>query len=234
MGRIDEAIATLESIEDGTERALQLAGLISTVFKLKNIALVVTGQLAFDSYANSTSPKPHLELATFTGQITPRIMLEIMRGQLHARGSLTDWTVAGIPVRFIGNAVIANREMCRDFMTDHGVVKLLPAEEITADCILAAVYPEPDGEAETRARLLLINGLTDAFHMNWTELHALCHRPEYRIGEDLAKMRLAAKKDIDLMGIMPDPIGVTPLSDPIPEPPKPKKRPEEDDLSILF
>ena len=77
---------------------------------------------------------------------------------------------------------------------------------------MAAVYPEPDAEADTRARLLLINGLTDAFHMDWTALHALCHRPDYRVGEELAKMRLAAKKDIDVMGLMPvsTSVGVTP------------------------
>ena len=57
MGRIDDAIRTLESVPDETERALQLAGLISTLFKIKGVILVVTNQLAFDGYVNTISEK---------------------------------------------------------------------------------------------------------------------------------------------------------------------------------
>jgi hypothetical protein len=209
MGRIDDAIRTLEGIDDGTERALQVAGLISTLFKIKGVILVVADRLAFDSYADTDSENPELELAAFAGDLAPRTILEIMRGQLYASGSLYHWTVAGIPVRFQNDTIIVHRELCRDFTTDHGVIKLVPVEEITADCILAAAYPEPNPEAHARARLLLINGLTDAFQMNWTVLHALCHRPEYRVGEELAQMRLAAKKDVDATGTAADQVGDT-------------------------
>jgi len=209
MGRIDDAIRTLEGMEKGTERALQLAGLISTLFKIKGVILVVTNQLAFDGYANTESEKPEVELAAFAGELAPRVILEIMRGQLYGRGSLYHWTVAGIPVRFQNDTVIAHRELCRDFTTNHGVIKLLPVEEITADCILAAVHPEPDAEAEARARLLLVNGLAETFQMDWAALHSLCHRPEYRVGEELAQIRLAAKKEVDAMGRARDHIGET-------------------------
>ena len=209
MGRIDDAIRTLEGMADGTQRALQVAGLISTLFKIKGVILVVTNQLAFDSYANAESEKPEVELAAFAGKLAPRAILEIMRGQLYAKGSLYHWTVAGIPVRLHNDAVIAHRELCRDFMTDHGVVKLLPVEEITADFILAAVYPVTNPEAQTRAHRLLVNGLAGAFHMDWAVLQSLCDRPEYRVGEELARMRLAAKKDVDAMGAAPDRIGET-------------------------
>ncbi|MCE0484930.1 MAG: hypothetical protein LV479_11915 [Methylacidiphilales bacterium] len=206
MGRIDEALQQIESIGDKTERALQLAGLLTTLFKIKGTMLVVTGQLAFDSYANAASDKVELEMAPLTGKLAPRMILEIMRGQLHARGVIYHWTAAGLPVHFLGQTEIVHPDLCRDFMTEHGVAKLLPAEEIAANCILSAVYPMPDFEAQTRARLLLINGLTDAFHMDWKVLHDLCHRFEYRVGEELAQMRLAAKKDVDAMGASPDPL----------------------------
>jgi hypothetical protein len=209
MGRIDEAIQSLDGIEDMTERALQLAGLISTLFKLKGIVLVVTGELAFDSYANTLSEQAEVDLAAFAGNLTPRDILEIMRGQLGGFGTIYHWVIADIPVRFQNDTVIANRELCREFTTDHGVVKLLPVEEITADYILAAVYPDLNNEAHERAHLLLMNGLAENFHMDWTALHTLCHRPEYRVGEELARMRLAAKKEVDSMGPARDHIGET-------------------------
>ena len=206
MGRIDESIADIESIDDGTERAFQLAGLISTLFKLKGIVLIVTGQLAFDCYANSTSTKPELEMASLNGKLTPRLLQEVMAGQLAAKGLLTRWTVANVPIHFQNETLDGLHGTFRDFNTENGVVKLFPAEDIVADRILAATYPVVNFEAQTQARLLLINALTEAYAMDWPSLHNLCHQPDYRIGEELAQMRAAAKKDVDAMGIAPDPV----------------------------
>jgi hypothetical protein len=207
MGRIDEAIAHIEQIEDGTERAFQMAGLISTLFKLKGIVLIVTGHPAFEIYANATSDHPAVELALFSGNPTPRIVLEVMRGQLYAKGGQGRWKIAGITVRLLGQATILYPDLCRDFNTEHGVVKLVPAEELTAECVLASIHPEPDFEAQTRARLLLINGLSEAFHMDWGTLQTICTHPDYRVGEELAQMRTAAKKDVDAMGAHRDDVG---------------------------
>jgi hypothetical protein len=228
MGRIDDALQTLEGIEDGTERALQLAGLISTLFKIKGVVLVVAHELAFDSYADTASEKPEVDLAAFAGDLAPRTILEIMRGQLYGKGSLYHWTVAGIPVRFQNDTVIAYRELCRDITTNHGVVKLLPVEEITADCILAAVHPEPDSEAQARAHLLLVNGLAEVFEMNWTVLYHLCHRPDYRVGEELAQMRLAAKREVDALGTGRDHIGDTSVLPKVEAPPSKDAPPQKE------
>ncbi len=238
MGRIDDALLTLEATENKTERAFQLAGLLSTLFKLKGVVLVVTGQLAFDCYANATSDHPELDLAVFSGKIAPRDLLEIMRSQVRARGAISHWTVAGIPVRFTGDATIAYRDLCRDFTTDHGVVKLVPVEELTADRLLAAYYPEIDHEAHAQARLLLINGLSEAFHMDWPTLSAICHRPDYRVGEELAQLRQAAKKDVDAIGASVDPLEhrqELPAEIPAERPPTQTRRlPPIDDLSSLY
>ena len=207
MGRIDDALQILGATEDGTERALQLAGLITTLFKIKGISLIVINQLAYDSYANTVSDYPEVELAVFAGDLPHRTELEIMRGQLYAQGSMYQWNVAGLPVRIHHDAAISNRDLCREFTTDHGVVKLQPVEDITADCILAAVFPHADPEMHGRAHQLLINGLADVFDMDWTALHTICHRPEYRVGDELAQMRLAAKKEVDALGMGRDHVG---------------------------
>jgi hypothetical protein len=207
MGRIDDALVSLGQMENGTERALELAGLISTLFKIRNVALIVTGRLAFDSYANTASPEPELELAVFAGKTNPRMFQEIMGGQLHGEGLIDRWKVVGIPVRFLGDVVTAHPTLCRDFMTNHGVVKLIPAEEITASRILASVYPAPNPVMHEEARQLLINGLTEAFKMDWAVLGTLCHLPEYRMGEELAQLRAQAKQEADAQGLGADPIG---------------------------
>jgi hypothetical protein len=210
MGKIDDSLAKLEAIEDMTERAFQLAGLISTLFKIKGVVLIVTGRLAFDLYANATSINPELELAPLNLKLTTRVLQEIMAGQLHGQGLTTHWAVAGVSVEFQSEVITGLRGACRDFMTEHGVAKLLPAEELTAERIVASVYPVVNEEAQTQVRLLLINALTLAFEMDWTVLHTLCHLPEYRVGEELSQLRAATKREVDTMGMTPDPTESTP------------------------
>jgi hypothetical protein len=207
MGRIDDALRTLENIPIGTERALQLAGLISTLFKINGVGLVATRHLAFHSYADTQYPHPEVELAPVSGPLPLRMVLDVMRGQLRAKGSTYHWTLAGLPVRFHDSANVHHRELCRDITTSLGVIKLIPVEEITANYILASVYPKPDAGSHVRAHRLLFMGLSETFEMNWQVLHSLCHRPEYRVGDELAQMRLEAKKDVDAQGRGRDHVG---------------------------
>jgi hypothetical protein len=229
MGKIDESLLTLEGIEDKTERAFQMAGLITTLFKIKGIVLVVTGRLAFDLYANAASKNPELELAPLNVKLTPRMLQETMAGQLRAKGLTTHWTLVDIPIQFQTEVVTGLRGSCRDFMTENGVAKLLPAEELTAERIVASVYPVVDEEAQTQVRLLLINAMSRAFEMDWGVLQTLCNLPEYRIGEELSQVRAAAKKDVDAMGVASDPLSVVSVGEagaaPVPEEaPKPKTK----------
>jgi hypothetical protein len=207
MSRIDDALLSLEALEDKTERALQLAGLISTLFKIRTVGLIVTGRLAFDSYANTTSPDPELDLAVFAGKLTPRLLQELMGEQLRAEGAIDRWKVVGIPIRFLGETATTHRDLCRDFTTDHGMVKFVPVEEITVERILVSVYPAPNNVARAEALQLLINGLAEAFPMDWTVLRTLCDQPEYRVGEELARLRAEAKQEVDALGLGADPVG---------------------------
>jgi hypothetical protein len=112
-------------------------------------------------------------------------------------------------VRFHDTANIVNRNLCRDFTTPLGAVKLIPVEEIAADYILASAHPAADTGSYVRAHRLLFNGMTSHFEMNWAALHSLCHRPDYRVGEELAQMRAEAKREADARGLTHDPIGGT-------------------------
>jgi hypothetical protein len=206
MSKIDQAMAALGQIEDQTERALELAGLISTLFKLRGVVLVVTGELAYASYADAPLPHPEVELAPLTGKLAPRLAQEIMSGQLGGEGAIGRWVVADIPVRLFNELDLSMRELCRDFNTDHGVVKLIPAEEITAERILASVFPVANPVAHREAIRLLINGLTDAFRMDWIALRKICYQPDYRVGEELAQLRTEAKQRADTLGLTTDPV----------------------------
>jgi hypothetical protein len=207
MSRLREALDTIAAIENLPKRSVELAGLVSTLFRVRGVELIVTGQLAFDSYANRTSPDAELELAAFAGKLTPRLLQEIMGGELNAEGSLTRWTLLGVPIRFRFESSLALRNLCREMTTKHGIVKLWPAEEITAERVLAAVFPAANPAAERDALALLTNALIDAFDMDWIALRKLCHEPQYRVGEELTELRLQAKRNADTLGLTKDPFG---------------------------
>ncbi len=213
MSKVDEALKTLAQIADPTERALELAGLLSTLFKLRDVALVVTGELAYNSYADTPATAPELELAAFAGKLTPRLLQDVMVGQLRAAGSVSRWSLLGIPIRFHFESGLILRNLCRDFQTKHGTVKLWPAEELTAERVLAAVFPSSNPVARGEALTLLTQGLVDAFQMNWIALRELCHRPEYRVGEELSVLRMEAKQEADARGLSTDPVGYGPAAD---------------------
>jgi hypothetical protein len=213
MNKIEEALQTLASMEDQTERALELAGLISTLFKLHDVTLIVTGELAYSSYADITSDEPYLELAALAGKLTPRLLQEIMAGQLGAEGSVGRWTLLEVPIHFQFESGLVLRDLCRDFTTSQGTVKLWPAEELTAERVLAAVFPAENPVARGEALTLLTQGLIDAFEMNWIALRELCHRPEYRVGEELSQLRMKAKAEADAQGLIPDQIGYRPAAE---------------------
>ena len=207
MSKLRAALDSIAAIESLPERSLEIAGLISTLFRLRDVELIVTGQLAFDSYAARTSPDVELELAAYAGKLTPRLLQEVMGGQLEAEGSVTRWTLLGIPIRFRFESSLALRNLARDLMTKRGLVKLWPAEEITAERVLAAVFPAANPAAERDALALLTNALIDAFDMDWIALRKLCHEPQYRVGEELTELRVLAKRNADTLGLTKDPFG---------------------------
>ena len=208
MSIIRNALETLALIENPNRRAAELSGLLSTLFKVHGVALIVTGDLAYSSYADTTSEPTCLELAPYAGKLTPRLLQEVMVGELQAEGSVNHWLLLGIPIRFHFESSLALRDLCRDFTTEFGVVKLRPAEEITAERVLAAVFPSSNATARGEALTLMTQALVDAFEMDWIALRDLCSQPGYRVGEELAQLRSLAKREADVLGTARDQIGM--------------------------
>lgn len=197
MGKIDDALLKVESITDPTERAMTLGGLVSTLLKLKSITPIIIGRLAYDTYLGNSNEQKELILATLSGRFTPRVLQEVFGEQLRGTGMMWKWTVAGTTVKLTGEALVQRKDLCRDFQTDFGVVKLLPAEELIADRVLASIYPKPNEQARYEAKRLLILGLAESLAIDWQALQELCNSELYRVGEQLASLRTEAKQEVD-------------------------------------
>lgn len=197
MGKIDEALQQIESIKDWTERATTLGGLVSTLLKLKGVTPVIVGRLAYDTYLGNSNEQEELVLASVSGRFTPRIMQEVFGEQLHGTGMIWKWKVANTTVKLTGEAIISRKDLCRDFQSDYGVVKLVPAEELAAERVLASIYPKPNEQARYEAKRILILGLAETLVIDWQALQELCNSELYRVGEQLAALRTEAKQEVD-------------------------------------
>jgi hypothetical protein len=197
MGKIDEALIRIESIKDPTERAMTLGGLASTLLKLKGVTPIIVGRLAYDIYLGNTDQQKELILATYSGRFTPRVLQEIFGEQLRGTGLIWKWRIASTDVRITGEALLERKELCRDFRTDYGVVKLIPVEELLAERLLASFYPKPNEQARYEAKRLLMLGLAESLPLDWPALQELCNSELYRAGEQLASLRTEAKQEVD-------------------------------------
>jgi hypothetical protein len=196
MSKIDESLVSIQTLQDSTERALALAGLISTLMKIRDVELVMVGEIAYDCYANKTGTQENLELSVMSGKLTARILQDVMGG-LGGDGMLTRWHVVGSPVHFNGTMIAEYPGLCRDFQTDFGVIKLIPAEELTAERILASFFPIPNQRAREEAKQLLAMALAEAFIMDWEILEALCLSKSYQVGDQLALLRQEARREAE-------------------------------------
>jgi len=197
MGKIDEALLQIESIKDWTERATTLGGLVSTLLKLKGVTPIIVGRLAYDTYLGNANEQEELVLASVSGRFTPRIMQEVFGEQLHGTGMIWKWKVANTTVKLTGEAIISRKDLCRDFQSDYGVVKLVPVEELAAERMLASIYPKPNEQARYEAKRILILGLAESLVIDWQALQELCNSELYRAGEQLAALRTEAKQEVD-------------------------------------
>lgn len=197
MGKVDEALEKIQSIEDNTERALQLAGLISTLLKIKGVLPVIIGQTALDCYLNVANGTDQLQLGIHTGKINPRLMQEVFQDQLKGKGMLSEWRICNIDIKVEEEFSSQNRELCRDFTTEYGIVKLVPAEDLTAARIWAAFYPHPNPETMEEAKVLLMYALAGHFVMDWAALENVC--VAFKVGEKLERLRNEAQEELTTM-----------------------------------
>jgi hypothetical protein len=234
MGKVDDVLARIATIEDSTVRAFQLAGLSSALLKIKGVVPIMMGALAYDCYVSDTNTNRELWMGTYAGKLTPRILQEVFGEQMHGQGLMWEWQIAGISVHLTGDAPVTHRDLAREFQGDYGSIRLVPIEEITAERVLASIIPGGNEQAALEAKRLMQLGLSNALVFNWRVLQDLCNHINYRVGEQLARLRMEAKAEYDeeekqKTGELPMPPEMAPLSQtgPVPEMPETPNSAEE-------
>lgn len=185
---IRRALAEVRAETDPTLKHLNLASLVSAVFRERGVELVVVGGSAIEFYTEGAYVSGDLDLCLIPpGRLDARTRQELM-GRLDARGGPRSWQVAGVYVDILGEVETLANTPFTELKAPYGSVRLISPEELLVERVLVSVYPQPYEPAEQCARKLAAVALAGLVEMDWAEVRRLAARPEYRILPELEKL----------------------------------------------
>ena len=185
----DEAIATaradIEATGDLLERALQLSGLITTLFAERGFSLVVVGGSAVEFYTEGGYMSGDIDFCRKTLKaIPPRIMQEVAE-RLGGKGLGRNWLICGLYVDILG---LLESETCladRVVQTPYGDVCMLPPELALVERVL---FAEQDAECVASARQMMAAALKDA-DFDWAEAERLAALRDFSVLPQMLKLK---------------------------------------------
>lgn len=177
---IAQALAGLTAEPDLTLKHLQLASLVSRLFRECGVELVVVGGAAIEFYTEGAYVSGDLDLCaeTAAGLLTARFRQEIM-ARLGARGGPRSWQVGGLFVDVLAGFENLARTPVRRLEAPWGEVRIAPIEELIVERILVSRYPQDHPPARECANKLLAAALVREVETDWAEVKRLAEHRAY-------------------------------------------------------
>ena len=181
----DVARADIESTNDLLERAMKLAGLLTTLFRERGFSLVVVGGSAVEFYTEGGYMSGDIDFCRKTLRaVPPRLMQEIAES-LGGKGVGRSWLICGLCVDMLGVLENESQASERTLQTPFGDVRLIPPELALVERVL---YAEQDAECRPSARQMMCAALADAT-FDWSEAERLADLRDFKVLPQLQALK---------------------------------------------
>ena len=182
---IADARADIEATDDLLERAMKLAGLITTLFAQRGFHLVVVGGSAVEFYTEGGYMSGDIDFCrrSLKGP-SPRLVRDVL---LPLGGTCVgrNWQVCGLFVDLLGIVESETSKEYRELVTPYGKVSILPPELALVERVFYSLDSE---ECVASARQMIAAALEDpAF--DWCEAERLAGLPDFNVLSELRAMR---------------------------------------------
>ena len=182
---IEQARADIEATSDLLERALKLAGLVTSLYQERGFPLVVVGGSAVEFYTEGGYMSGDIDFCRKTlKSVPPRLMQEIAE-TLGGQGLGRNWLICGLYVDLLGLLESETTLPERILQTPYGDVRLLPPELALVERVL---FAEQDAECIGSARQMMAAALKDpAF--DWNEAERLADTVDFKVLPRLMELK---------------------------------------------
>jgi hypothetical protein len=189
---IRKALADITSTADLLERALKLAGLVSTLFADVGFKLVVVGGTAVEFYTEGGYMSGDIDFCRREIAPIPLRLAQDVMAKLGATGGPRSWQVCGLFVDMLGVLENESAAPMRMIETPYGSVTLVPRELALVERVLAAYYPQPSDETLKTAKQMMASSIEDP-SMDWVEVERLAASPDFNVLRELQRLKAEAE-----------------------------------------
>lgn len=175
----------IESTEDLLERAMKLAGVVTSLFRENGFQLVVVGGSAVEFYTEGGYMSGDIDFCRKTLRaIPPRLMGEVAQ-RLGGKGLGRNWLVCGLYIDILGPLESETTKAEKSLMTPYGEVKVIAPELALVERVL---YAEQDVECVGSARQMMASALKDE-SFDWTEAERLANLRDFKVLDQLKALK---------------------------------------------
>lgn len=182
---LDKARADIETTSDLLERALKLAGLVTSLFQACGIPLVVVGGSAVEFYTEGGYMSGNIDFCrrSLVGA-SPRLVKELL-APLGGHSSGRNWMVCGLCIDILGILELETAKEFRIVETPYGKVRLIPPELALVERVFYSIDSE---ECVASARQMMASALEDP-DFDWAEAERLAASPDFDILGEMKRLR---------------------------------------------
>ncbi len=193
---IQEQLQDIGATRDLLDKALKLAGLVSSVFREAGWELIVVGGAAVEFYTEGSYMSGDIDFCRKSLSPIPLRLAQDIMGQLGATGGPRSWKIAGLFVDLLGLIENEAKTPCRVLESPYGEVTLVPMELSVVERTLLAFYPQPSDEARAVAKKLLAVCMNASEMIDWNEVKRLSRLRAFNVEKELNELKEEVAREI--------------------------------------